>query len=58
MKKITANKSRRQPVNLSLTAEAISRLEELQVALHRPSKSNVVEVLVSDKARELKLHPA
>lgn len=45
----------RKAVNLTLTLEANSMLEQLKVALRRPSKSNVVEVLAYDKAKQLKL---
>jgi len=45
----------RKAVNLSLTPEATAMLEQLKVALRRPSKSNVVETLAFDKAKQLKL---
>lgn len=48
----------RKPVNLSLTPEAIAMLDQLTAALRRPSKSNVVETLAYDKAKQLKLVPA
>jgi hypothetical protein len=47
----------RKPLNLSLTPEAISMLDQLAVALRRPSKSNVVETLTYDRAKQLKLVP-
>lgn len=46
--------ARRKPVNLTLTEASIAMLEKLQGALNRPSKSNTVEALIADKARELK----
>lgn len=54
MNRNRAKKERRTPVNLSLTRESIQMLEKLQAAMNRPSKSNTVEALVHDKAKELK----
>lgn len=42
-------------MNLSLTTEAIAMLETLKTAMNRPSKSNTVEALVHDKAKQLKV---
>ena len=48
-------RDRRKAVNLSLTPDVIGQLDKLQAALRRPSKSNVIESLVYDKAKQLKL---
>ena len=54
MNRSKTKNARRKGTNLSLSPESIGQLEKLRVALNR-SKSNVVEVLVKDKAKELKL---
>ena len=58
MSKDKAKNEGRKAVNLSLTPEATAMLEQLKIALRRPSKSNVVESLAFDKAKQLKLVPA
>ena len=55
MSKEKVKHSGRRAVNLTLTQEANSMLDQLKIALRRPSKSNVVEVLAFDKAKQLKL---
>jgi len=55
MSKEKQKRDGRKAVNLSLTPEAITMLGQLTVALRRPSKSNVVETLAFDKAKQLKL---
>lgn len=50
-----AKPGRKKACNLCLSAETIEMLEQIKTALRRPSKSNVAEVLIYDKAKQLKL---
>ena len=44
-------------MNLCLSAECVSMLEKLRVAMHRPSMSNTTEAIIQEKATALHLAP-
>ena len=54
MKNKSSKKPERKAVNLYLRQEAIRRLEELQQALRRPSRSNTLEFIIEEAATKLK----
>lgn len=52
MNKAPAKNRGRKAVNLYLPADTIGMLARLQEAMRRPSRSNVVEVLIHDAAKQ------